>query len=167
LTRWHIFSGAFFLVFAPLQLAGRVRRRFQLLHRWSGRLLLVVGSVAAINGLVFGLVLPFAGTAESSIVALVGGLFLVSIVRAFRAIRGGDEASHREWMLRAYGVMMAVPATRVVGTILDVAMAPTGYDSATWLAIDLWITWIVVIAVTEWWIRCTRSEARHLARIAA
>jgi hypothetical protein len=160
LTRWHIFSGGLFIVLAPLQLAGPVRRRFPVLHRWSGRFLLVIGSIAAVTGLYFGIVLPIAGIAESIIIVLVGVLFLVAIMRAFRAIRRRDAVRHREWMLRAFGVMVAVPATRVMGAVLDVAFAPTGISSARLFVIDLWITWALVIALTEWWIRHTRSAAR-------
>jgi hypothetical protein len=62
-------------------------------------------------------------------------------------------------MLRAFGVMVAVPATRVMGAFLDIAFAPTGISSATLFAIDLWVTWALVIGMTEWWIRHTRSAA--------
>lgn len=160
LTRWHIFSGALFIIFAPLQLAGRVRRRFPVLHRWSGRFLLVIGSIAAVTGLYFGIFLPIAGVAESTIIVLVGTLFLVAVVRAFRAIRRRDADSHREWMLRAFGVMLAVPTTRLMGMLLDVVFAPTGISSAKLFVIDLWVTWALVIGMTEWWIRHTRSSTR-------
>ena len=159
LTRWHIVLGGLFIVLAPLQLAGPVRRRFPVLHRWAGRFLLVIGSIAAVTGIYFGIFLPIAGIAESIIIALVGILFLVAIMRGFRAIRRRDAARHREWMLRAFGVMVAVPATRVMGAVLDVALAPTGISSARLFVIDLWVTWALVIGLTEWWIRHTRSAA--------
>ncbi len=101
-----------------------------------------------------------AGIAESTIIALVGLLFLVAIERAFRAIRRRDVATHREWMLRAIGVMVAVPGTRVMGALLDVGFAPTGISSARLFVIDLWVTWALVIGVTEWWIRRTRPANR-------
>jgi len=157
LTRWHIFAGGLFIVLAPLQLARPVRRRFPVLHRWSGRSLLVSGTIAAVTGLYFGVFLPMAGIAESIIIVLVGALFLVATTRAFRAIRRRDAVRHREWMLRAFGVMVAVPATRVMGAVLDVALAPTGISSARLFVMDLWVTWPLVIGVTEWWIRHTRS----------
>jgi hypothetical protein len=108
----------------------------------------------------FGIVLPIARLAEFIIIVLVGILFLVAITRAFRAVRRRDAVRHREWMLRAFGVMVAVPATRVMGAVLDVAFAPTGNSSARLFVIDLWVTWALVIALTEWWIRHTRSAAR-------
>ena len=160
LTRWHILPGGLFIVLAPLQFAGSLRRRFGSLHRWCGRLLLVSGSISAVTGLWFGIFVPIGGIAESTIIALVSILFLVAIVRAFCAIRRSDVVSHREWMLRAFGVMMAVPVTRVMGAVLDVALAPTGISSASLFVIDLWITWALVIGMTEWWIRHTRSAGR-------
>ena len=159
LTRWHIFPGGIFIVIAPLQLARSLRRRMPALHRWLGRLALVAGSIAAVTGLYFGLFMPIAGVAESSIIALVGILFLVAIARAFYAIRRRDLITHREWMLRAVGVMMAVPATRLMGAALDVAFAPTGISSTALFAVDLWITWALVIGLTEWWIRHTRPPS--------
>jgi uncharacterized membrane protein len=152
LTRWHILTGALFLFLAPFQLARRARARYPTIHRWTGRVALVSGCVAAITGLYFGVVMPIAGVAESTIITLVSSLFLFSVIRAFRAIRRGDTVTHREWMLRAVGVMVAVPATRVVGTGFAIALLPTGIATPTLLAIDIWVTWIVVIGVTEWWI---------------
>jgi uncharacterized membrane protein len=157
LTRWHILSAGLFIVLAPLQLVRPVRRRFPVLHRWTGRVGLVSGSAAAVTGLYFGIFLPIAGIAESAIIAVVGFLFLVAIVRALRAIRRRDVTSHREWMLRAFGVMVAVPGTRLMGAALDVAFAPTGMSSASLFAVDLWVTWTLVLGVTEWWIRHTRA----------
>ena len=163
LTRWHIFPGGLFIVLAPLQFAGSLRRRFPVLHRWSGRFLLAVGSIAAVTGLWFGIFLPIGGVGESTIIALVGILFLVAIGRAFRAIRRSDVVSHREWMLRAFSVMMAVPAIRVMGALLDVALAPAGISSARLFVIDLWVSWALVVGMTEWWIRHTRSVSRPAA----
>ncbi len=136
-----------------------------MLHRWSGRFLVVIGCLAAVTGLYFGIFLPIVGIAETTIITLVSVLFLVAIVRAFRAIRRGDVATHREWMLRAFGVVLAVPATRVTGVFLDVAFAPTGISSMKLLAIDLWITWALVIGVTEWWVRHTRPVASRNTRM--
>src|SRR5262245_28186822 len=55
----HVVPGAVFLVLAPLQFSARIRSRHLKLHRWSGRLLLVAGVMSGLNGLYFGLLMPF------------------------------------------------------------------------------------------------------------
>jgi hypothetical protein len=157
LTRWHILTGGLFLSLASFQLAGRARARYPRIHRWTGRVALGSGCIGAVTGLYFGIFMPTAGAAESTIITLVSVLFLVAIACAFRAIRRGDAITHREWMLRAVAVMIGVPATRIAGTGLAIAFLPMGIATTTLLAIDLWITWAAVIAVTEWWIRRTRA----------
>ncbi len=59
-------------------------------RRWSGRLLLVLP--ATITGLWFGVLMPIPGAGEATVISLVAAYFVVSLARAFRAIRRGDVA---------------------------------------------------------------------------
>ncbi len=90
----------------------------------------------------------------------IGILFLVAAARAWRAIRRRDVATHREWMLRAFAVMFAVPLTRVLGTPIDIALVNRVPLEAGFV-VDLGLSWLLMIGAAEWYIR--RARARRPA----
>src|SRR5580765_791659 len=60
----HILPGGVFLILAPLQFSSRIRSRSIRFHRWSGRILMLAGLIAAAAGLSFGLRIPYGGPGE-------------------------------------------------------------------------------------------------------
>lgn len=158
ITLLHIVPGGVFLLFAPLQFSLRVRRRFIRFHRWSGRILIVLGLATVVPGLFFGLLMPYAGAGEAILIAVVSALFLTAVTRAILAVRRGDILRHREWMIRAFAVMIGISTTRVAGGLLDVALAPYGLGSEGLFLLALWGGWALTIGPAEVWIRYTRAR---------
>jgi hypothetical protein len=158
-TLLHVIPGALFLVLAPLQFASRIRTRHLRLHRWSGRLLVLAGLLSGLNGLYFGLLMPFAGAAERVAIALFGGLFLLALARGFVAIRRRDPDGHREWMIRAFAIALGISTVRVLGGILDVALTPSGVAPVTVFLLSVWLGWSLTLGAAEVWIRRTRPRA--------
>lgn len=159
ITRLHILPGGLFLLLAPLQFSSRIRTRHLRFHRWSGRLLMLAAIVTALSGLFFGLLMPFGGRMESVAIALFGGLLLFAIVRGFRAIRSGRVALHREWMIRAFALAIAISTVRFVGPVVDYAFTPGGMRAGDVFALSVWIAWVLTIAAAEAWIRYSRARA--------
>jgi uncharacterized membrane protein len=155
LTGLHIIPGGLFLALVPLQLSRTLRARFAKVHRWNGRFLIALGVTSALIGLYFGVVIPFAGVGESVAIAAVTVWFFATLIRAYAAIRRGDVAVHRAWMLRAIAVPIGVSVVRVAGALADVALTPVGYSARTVFVVALWTGWAATIAVTEWWVRQT------------
>ena len=121
--------------------------------------MLIVASVSALAGLHFGLSVPFGGAGEAAAVAVVGGWFLITLGRAFRAIRGGDVARHREWMIRAFAVAIGVSTVRVVAVVLDIALAPARIPPRDMFVLSIWIGWAITLLAAERWIVSTRPRA--------
>jgi uncharacterized membrane protein len=155
-ARLHTIGGAVFLILAPLQFVAPLRRRFVRLHRWTGRTLLGLGLLIGASAFFFGLLMPIAGPLESVGISLAGGLFLFSMGRAFLAIRSGDVARHREWMIRAFAVAIGISTIRVAGAILDPVLTPYGYSASQVLGLSLWVGWLLTFAAAEIWIRRSR-----------
>ena len=158
-TVFHILPGGLFLLLAPLQFSSRVRSRFIQLHRWSGRLLVLAAIIAASTGLYFGLFLPFAGPGESVPIALFGGLLLYALLKAVVAIRGRQVALHREWMIRAFALALAISTVRIVGAVLDLTMTPAGFGPRPMFVVAIWTGWVTTLGAAEIWIRYTRSHS--------
>jgi uncharacterized membrane protein len=156
-TVLHVLPAGLFLLLAPLQFSPRVRGRFIQFHRWSGRVLVLAAITAASTGLYFGLFMPFAGPSESVPIALFGGLLLYALLKAVIAVRGGQAARHREWMIRAFALALAVSTVRIVGAALDLTMTPAGYGPRPTFVVALWTGWVVTLGAAEIWVRYTRS----------
>ncbi len=157
MTLLHVMPGAFFLSLGLLQFSSRIRRRFIGFHRWSGRLLLAAAVISGMTGLYFGVVIPVAGFGEASVIALVGAFLMVAVVRGFLAIRRGDAARHREWMIRAFAACIAVSTVRVIGGIIQLFMPMPPVPT---IVISFWSGWVITLGAGEVWIRLTSRSAR-------
>jgi uncharacterized membrane protein len=155
-TLVHVIPGGLFLAFAPFQFLARLRQRHPGIHRWSGRVLVLLAFPIGWSGLRFGVGMPFSGTAEAAVIGPFGILFLASVILAVVAIRRGHTARHREWMIRAFAIGIAIATVRVVVSILDMALTPFDYHPREIFALSIWIGTIVTVGAAEAWIRATR-----------
>ena len=153
----HVVPGVLILLLAPLQFSGLIRRRWLPYHRWAGRLILIAVWICGSAALAFGLLVPFGGTPERVMTAIFGSLFLYFPGRGWRAIREGNVAQHREWMLRMYGLALAVALIRIIGALL-VWLTPVGVrEGFNW---SFWGGFSLMLVLTEIWIRRTRAIHR-------
>ena len=153
----HVVPGALILLLTPLQFSGFIRRKRLAYHRWAGRLILLAVWICGSAALAFGLLVPFGGTPERIFTALFGSLFLYFPGRGWRAIREGNVAEHREWMLRMYGLALAIGLIRIIGALL-VWLTPVGpREGFNW---SFWGGFLVMLVLAEMWIRRTRVVHR-------
>jgi len=161
----HVAPGTVFLLLAPLQLVARVRQRWPALHRSSGYLLLVLAVPFALTGFYIAVVDPFFGPWGSAAALLGGALFVNAGVRAYAAIRRGDVARHRAWMLRflavAYGIALMRALSFPFFALFDVTFKELGPPT-------FWIGWFISIMFAEWWIRRSPDQyiGHHDERVA-
>ena len=158
-TLLHVLPAALLVILAPLQFSRRIRSRHIQWHRWSGRVIVAIAIPVGFSGLFFGLLMPFAGTLEASAIAVFGGVFLFSLMRAFIAIRRGDVARHREWMIRMFSVVLGIGTVRIVGILLAVL---TRDGPEAWFGYSVWIGFASTVAIAELWIRYTRPSSRRM-----
>jgi uncharacterized membrane protein len=110
----HVVLGGLYLALAPFQFVKRIRSRHLGYHRWAGRVLVSVGLVVGATGLFMGMFIPIAGWVERVYIGIFGALFVVALVKGFAHIRAGRVALHREWMIRAFAIGLAVATQRVI-----------------------------------------------------
>ena len=159
ITTWlHVIPGGIFLLLAPIQFLPSVRNRFLGVHRWLGRILIVAALISGAVGMFFGLFMPFGGLTEAIAIAIFGGLLFFSALRAYVAIRSGQVRIHREWMIRAFAVALAISTVRLVVMGLDIARIGVDAPRAMF-AVSIWSGWLITLAVAEAWIRRTRRVA--------
>jgi hypothetical protein len=158
LTRLHVGAGGLFLLLAPFQFWRRLRTARPTVHRWSGRLLLILLILSVSASVPFGIVAPYAGAPEGVIVTIVALLAVGGAARAYWAIRTRRVDLHREWMLRVFALTAGIASVRIIDTALVVLILPF-VSSVTIFILSLWLGWGLTLAGAEWWIVNTRHVA--------
>jgi uncharacterized membrane protein len=148
----HIVGSALYAVVGIAQLLPTFRRRHLIWHRRSGRALAVAGLLVAGSALWMTLMYPQkpgTGVALFVLRLVFGTAMIASLVLGVAAVRRGDIAQHRAWMIRAYAVAVAA-GTQVFTESLATGALDTGV-----LGTDLakGAGWVVNLAVAEWAIR--------------
>jgi uncharacterized membrane protein len=161
-TLWHVVGGALFLALAPFQFVRRIRKRWPALHRWSGRVLLILGAIAAVSGLYFGIAAPYGGPNERVIVTVAGALFLAFATLAFVAARRREIDRHRVWIIRAFAVGIAISSIRVLALPFDLVLTPRGFTQKEIFVVVMGSGWIMTLGAAEWWIRATQRSPREI-----
>jgi uncharacterized membrane protein len=156
----HVVLGGVYLALAPLQFVKRIRSRHLAYHRRVGRLLVAIGVVVGATALFMGLVIPKGGWPERVVIGLFGTVFLVALLKGFVHVRAGRVSLHREWMIRAFAVGLAIATSRLIffPTLLITMTDPTDRRFGTLLAVALAVAFVLHVCVAELWVRATRGS---------
>ena len=141
----HIFASAVALAIGPVQFSTRIRRRYQTVHRWLGRTYLGVGVVVGGLAGLFVAFNAFGGVPARLGFACLAVAWLYTGLRAYRAIRAGDIATHRRWMIRNFALTFAAVTLRIW---LPSSMA-LGIDATLAYQVIAWLCWVPNVVVAE------------------
>jgi hypothetical protein len=155
LTLIHIFPASLFMALMPFQFIERIRRRHIALHRWSGRLLLLLGAVIGAVALIMSFTMNIGGVSETAATSFFAVLFLVFLGLGFQNIRRHRVDLHRQWMIRAFGVALGVATTRpIIGVFFAVRrLAPHEFFGAAF-----WLGFTSTLLAAEAWIHYTEPQ---------
>ena len=162
----HVVLGALYMLFAPFQFVSRIRSRHIGYHRRMGRVLVALGLVVGVTALFLGLVIPFSGWAERVLIGLFGSLFLFAVGKGFLHVRAGRVALHREWMIRAFAIALAIATQRVIFIPSLFVVGDPTYGQVVTLSIVAWSAALVVhSSLAEVWICLTRKRRVSSTRV--
>ena len=155
ITFLHILPGALFLLLGALQFLPRIRRNHPRFHRRNGRMLLCIGYLVGLSALAMPfLVPPIGGTNEAAATLLFDCYFLLALSKAWWHIRKGQIALHREWMIRAFAIGLAVATIRpIIGLFFVFSHQPPQVFFGT----AFWLGFTLHAIGAETWINATRS----------
>ncbi len=155
LTMAHIVPGVLFMVLAPLQFVRRIRVQWPQLHRLLGRLFVAASVVIGVTGLIMSFTLPIGDGIETAATAVFSVLFLFALWKAVLHVRRGAIAPHREWMIRAFAIGLAVATIR---PIVGLFFALTALSPREFFGIAFWIGFTLHLVLAEIWIVATRPR---------
>lgn len=158
LTLVHIVPGLLFMILGPLQFNPTIRARHLRWHRLSGRVFVVCGLVVGISALAMSFGMPaIGGVNQAAATTLFGTLFLFALCRAFWHIRRGEVALHREWMIRAFAMGLAVATIRPIIGMFFATSPFTGLTPREFFGIAFWIGFVMHLIAAETWIHATAA----------
>jgi hypothetical protein len=160
LSLLHIIPGFFFLALAPLQFAAGFRRRHIRAHRWLGRGLVITGAVTGATAIAMSFRASIGGMNETAATVMFGLLFLFSLCKAFLYIRHRQVALHREWMIRAFAIALAIATVRPIVGLFFATSRLTGLTLHDFFGTAFWIGFTLHLVAAEAWINRTRSSAK-------
>lgn len=157
LTFAHIIPGALFMVLGPLQFVAAIRARWSRLHRWSGRIFVGSGLLIGSSALVMSFQTSIGGVTETSATTFFAIIFLFDLTKAFWHIRRHEIARHREWMIRAFAIGLAVATIRPIIVAFFATSPFTHLTPQQFFGIAFWIGFTLHLMAAEIWINYTRD----------
>lgn len=146
----HILPGVLYLIVAPVQLWRGFRNRHLEWHRRMGRVAISAGLLSGAFAIAFGFFQSFGGVLQASAAVLFGAWLLAALVIAYRAIRAGDIATHRRWMIRAFAVGLAVGTIRIWIGLFE-ALGVMSFREA--FGVAFWISFVMHVTAAELYVR--------------
>jgi hypothetical protein len=117
---------------------------------------MVAGIVVGLSGYAM-VAVPIGGWLEVTAIVVYATAFLAALVIAWRHIRRGEVARHREWMLRAVAIGLGIATTRPVVGVFFATRALTGLTPSDFFGVAFWIGFTSTALAGEWYVRHTRQ----------
>lgn len=161
LTLAHVIPAMLFMILGPLQFVKRLRAKYPVIHRWSGRVFLVASAIVGITGLRMALGKTVGGLDEKAAILLFGTFFLLALANALRRAMRGEFALHREWMIRGYAIGLAVATIRPIMGIFFASAIARGHtpEPSEFFGTAFWIGFTLQLIAAEMWINYTRPSS--------
>jgi uncharacterized membrane protein len=152
----HIIPGLLFMVLGPFQFSRTIRRKYPKWHRINGRILVGCAYVVGGSALVMSVAVPAIGGVNQAVATtLFGILFLIALTKAFRHILRGEILQHREWMIRAYAIGLAVATIRPIIGFFFATSPLTGLTPHEFFGTAFWLGFTVQAIAAEVYVRAT------------
>jgi uncharacterized membrane protein len=153
LTLIHIIPGLLFMILGPLQFSSTIRGRHLWWHRLSGRVFVCCGLIIGISALVMSVAMPaIGGVNQAAATTVFGSFFLFALCKAFWHIRRREIALHRQWMLRAYAIGLAVATIRPIVGIFFATSRLSHLTPREFFGTAFWLGFTLHLIAAEAWI---------------
>ena len=97
------------------------------------------------------------GANETAATMLFAIIFLFALVRAYLYIRQGNFALHREWMIRAFAIGLAVTTVRPIEGVFFATSRITHLTPHEFFGTAFWLGFTIQLIAAEIWINYTRA----------
>lgn len=153
----HRLLGAVYLIIGLIQFSPKFRKKRPGLHKTLGKIFMVFSITAAVSGMLFAALVPFAGFIEVFPIFTFAFFMLYATYRAYAHIRQGDVMRHREWIARSYSVGLGIATIRVMVLVINYLTA-FKLNQQEVLMVSLWGGWVLTLGAVEIYNQMLRAE---------
>ena len=159
LTMIHIVPGLLFMILGPFQFSESIRARPVHWHRWNGRMFMTIGFIIGISALLMSFTMQSVGGVNQAAATILFALFfLFALSRALWHIRRRQVTLHRQWMIRAFAIGLAVATIRPIVGIFFATSRFSGLTPAQFFGTAFWIGFVLHLIAAEAWIHATLPQ---------
>jgi uncharacterized membrane protein len=159
LTMMHIVPGLLFMILGPFQFSESIRARHVHWHRWNGRMFMTIGFIIGVSALLMSFTMQsIGGVNQAAATILFGFFFLFALSKAFWHIRRRQVTLHRQWMIRAFAIGLAVATIRPIVGIFFATSRFSGLMPAQFFGTAFWIGFVLHLIAAEAWIHATLPQ---------
>jgi uncharacterized membrane protein len=148
----HVLTALPCLIFGPWLFLPRFRVRHMKIHRVMGMCYVIGVLTSSIIGFLLGSINQYGVAAKFGFMTLAVFWFTTTAL-GYWTIRQSNWIAHRRWMIRSYGISLAVVTIRFLGT-------PEGMTKAEWFPYLTWLCWVPNFLVAELYVRVTNERGR-------
>jgi len=167
----HLLFAVLIMLSGALQLIPAIRRRWPGMHRWNGRVYLVLAVTMSLGGLVMVATRRTVGDLPQHVAIVINALLiLVCAAMAWRHARARRFDAHRRWALSLFLVVSGVWFFRIGLMLWIVAnRGPAGFDpdrfTGPFLSVLAFAQYLVPLAMLQLYLY-VRANAAQAGRIA-
>ena len=159
LTMIHIVPGLLFMILGPFQFSQSIRARHLQWHRWNGRIFMTIGFIIGVSALLMSFTMQsIGGVNQAAATILFGFFFLFALSKAFWHIRRRQVTLHRQWMIRAFAIGLAVATIRPIVGIFFATSRFSGLTPVQFFGTAFWIGFVLHLIAAEAWIHATLPQ---------
>jgi len=159
LTMIHIVPGLLFVTLGPLQFSATLRASHLRWHRVSGRVYLLAAYIIGVSALIMSFAMPaIGGQNQAAATTFFSVFFLFALSKALWHVLHREIALHREWMIRAFSIGLAVATIRPIVGIFFATSRISGLTPREFFGIAFWIGFVIHLIVAEAWVRHTAAS---------
>jgi uncharacterized membrane protein len=156
LTLVHIIPGLLFMLLSPFKFSRAIRTKYPKWHRINGRIFVGCAYIVGISALAMSVGMPAIGGVNQAVATtLFGILFLIALTKALRHILRGEILQHREWMIRAYAIGLAVATIRPIIGFFFATSPLTGLTPHEFFGTAFWLGFTVQAIAADVYLHVT------------
>ncbi|GIV36986.1 MAG: hypothetical protein KatS3mg032_1365 [Cyclobacteriaceae bacterium] len=151
----HVIAGMIFLLTGSYQLISYFRKKNIQIHRFIGKVFLLVSFIVSISAISIAVFIPFGNYLETITNLIFGTYILYATVKGYTSIKAKKIIEHSYWVRRIFFISLSIATIRL---IMITGMVTTNHSIKEVMGISFLIGFLLHFGVIELWIQNHKNK---------